>query len=84
MPMEQIKLTKTAQQFLLRMQKYGILSPANTELVLNQLIFSDSRYVGLDETKWTIRNVIADQLDADQMAFLDLVLYQKEDGLATH
>ena len=81
---EQIKLTKASYQFLMRLALWGVLAPDLLELILNQLIFSDSRFVSLQETKWTIRSTLANSLDAEQMAFLDLVLYQKEDELPLH
>lgn len=81
---ERVKLTKASQQFLFRLQQIGILSPDLFEVILNQLTFSESRYVGLQETKWAVRKVLMSSLNADQTAFLDLILYQKEDGLAVH
>jgi uncharacterized protein Smg (DUF494 family) len=81
---EKMKFTKASYQFLVRLVLWGILAPETLELIINQLLFSDSRYVTLQETKWTIRNILADNLDAAQLAFLDLVLYPKEDKLALH
>lgn len=81
---EQIKLTKASYQFLMRMSTWGIISPEALERIVNQLIFSDSRFVHLQETKWTIRNTLADNLAPEQLAFLDLVLYQREDELGLH
>lgn len=81
---EQIKFTKASYQFLTRMLLWGVIASENIELVINQLIFSESRYVTLQETKWTVRNILADKLDTAQLAFLDLVLYQKEDDLPLH
>lgn len=81
---EQMKLTKASYQFLMRVALWGIVAPDVFELILNQLIFSDSRFVSLQETKWTIRNTLASSLDAEQLAFLDLVLYHKEDELLLH
>ena len=81
---EQIKLTKASYQFLMRIASWGIVAQDVFELILNQLIFSDSRFVSLQETKWTIRNTLASSLDAEQLAFLDLVLYHKEDELLLH
>lgn len=81
---EQLKLTKASYQFLMRIASWGIVAQDVFELVLNQLIFSDSRFVSLQETKWTIRNTLASSLDAEQLAFLDLVLYHKEDELLLH
>lgn len=81
---EQRKLTKPSYQFLTRLIQWGILSQDSFEMILNQLLFSESRFVTLQETKWTIRNILAENLDANQLAFLDLVLYQKEDELPLH
>ena len=81
---EQMKLTKASYQFLMRMQLWNIVNPLSFELIMNQLQFSDSRVVTLQETKWTIRNVLSSNLDEEQLAFLDLVLYQTEDKLTKH
>lgn len=81
---EKIKLTKASYQFLTRLLLWGIIAPETMELIINQLIFSESRFVTLQETKWTIRNTLAENLNASQLAFLDLVLYQKEDQLPLH
>lgn len=81
---EQKKFTKASYQFITRMLLWGVIASETMELVINQLLFSESRYVTLQETKWTIRNTLAENLDASQLAFLDLVLYQKEDELPLH
>ena len=79
-----MKLTKASYQFLMRVALWGVLAPDVLELIINQLIFSESRFVTLQETKWTIRSTLANSLDAEQLAFLDLVLYHKEDELPLH
>jgi len=81
---EQLKLTKASYQFLMRISSLGIVAPQTLELVINRLFFSDSRFVSLQETKWTIRNTLAQTLNSEQLAFLELVLYFKEDGLSLH
>ena len=81
---EQIKLTKASYQFLMRMKLWNIVSSESFELIMNQVHYSDSRIVTLQEIKWTIRNVLAVHLDERQLAFLDLVLYQSEDKLTLH
>lgn len=78
---EQIKLTKASYQFLMRMKLWQIIDADLFETIIGQLIFSESRIVTLQETKWTIRNTLAPNLNEQQLAFLDLVLYQKEDHL---
>lgn len=81
---ERAKLTKASYQFLMRISSWGLIAQDTLELIMNQLIFSDSRFVTLQETKWAIRNCLAHSLDAKQLAFLDLVLYHKEDELSLH
>ncbi len=83
-PHEQAKLTKASHQFLVRMAAWGVITPDTQELIINRLIFSDSRFVSLQETKWTIRNTLANGLSPEQLSFLELVLYQKEDQLPLH
>ncbi|HRD69036.1 MAG TPA: DUF494 family protein [Legionella sp.] len=81
---EQIKISKASYQFLMRMKLWHIIDNDTFELILNQLQFSDSRIVTLQETKWTIRNILASHLTEEQLAFLDIVLYQTEDSLTVH
>lgn len=81
---EQMKLSKASYQFLMRMQLWQIIDTELFEAIMNQLHFSESRIVTLQETKWTIRNLLETTLDPKQLAFLDLVLYQKEDELVMH
>lgn len=83
-PEETFKFTKASYQFITRMLLWGIIASENMEMIIDQLLFSESRFITLEETKWTIRNVLAENLDASQLAFLDLVLYQKEDNLPLH
>lgn len=81
---EQMKLTKASYQFLMRMKQWGVIDSEVFELVVHQLQFSESRIVMLQETKWTIRNVLASSLSEKQLSFLDLVLYQTEDAYIVH
>ena len=81
---EQIKLTKASHQFLVRLASWGIISPETLELIINRLVLSDSRFVSLQETKWTVRTTLARGLTLEQVAFLDLILYQKEDQFPVH
>ena len=81
---ETLKFTKASYQFLMHLNKLGIIGPDSMEIAINHLMLSDSRLVGLNETKWTLRNILSEGLDENQLAFLDLVLYQKEDNLPTH
>ncbi|MFA5960233.1 MAG: DUF494 family protein [Tatlockia sp.] len=83
-PEEVFKLTKASYQFLMRLMQLHLIAEDTMEYIINQLVFSESRFVTLQETKWTIRNTLAGDLEPAQLAFLDLVLYQKEDKLALH
>lgn len=78
------KLTKASYQFLTRMIFSKIIHATVIEQIIHQLLQSNSRFVTLQETKWTIRSKMASYLDAKELAFLDLVLYQKEDELPLH
>lgn len=81
---EQMKLTKASYQFLMRMKLWNIIDTDQFEVIMDQLQFSDSRIVNLQETKWTIRNVLETDLSEEQLAFLDLVLYKSEDKYEIH
>lgn len=81
---ELIRFTKPGYQFLVKIMRAKIIHPAIMEQIIHTLVESDSRFVSLQETKWTLRNKIAGHLDSKDLAFLDLVLYQKEDGLPVH
>ena len=68
----------------MRIKAWGFVTSEMFELIISKLIFSESRFVSLQETKWTIRNTLANSLDVTQLAFLDLVLYHAEDELLLH
>jgi Smg protein len=81
---ERAKLSKASYQFLQQLVLWEVVPADLMELILNRLLFSEAPVVELQETKWTVRNTLATTLDEKQLAFLDLVLYQKEHGLALH
>ena len=81
---EQLKLTKASYQFLMQLESMGLLSSKSLEIIINRVFFSESRFVSLQETKWTIRNTLEQHLNAEQLAFLELILYCQEDGVALH
>lgn len=81
---EQMKMTKASYQFLMKMKLWGIVDAHLFELIMDQFDSSESRIITLQEAKWTIRNILAKTLDEEQLAFLDLVLYRKEDELTVH
>lgn len=81
---EQMKMTKASYQFLMKMKLCGVIDNDCFELIMNQLLCSESRIITLQETKWTIRTVLSATLSEQQLIFLDLVLYQAEDKLVLH
>lgn len=81
---ERLRLTKASYQFITRLRSWGIVSPEVLELIINRLMYSESRFVSLYETKWTIRNTLASNLSSEQLLFLDLILFQREDGMRLH
>ena len=83
-PEEQFKFTKSSYQFMVRLMHLELIAPEIIEEIIHQLLFSESPFVTLQEAKWAIRDTLAPRLNQKQLAFLDLVLYQKEDRLPLH
>lgn len=81
---EQMKLTKASYQCLMRLLIWDILQIDTLEQVVEQLMLSDSQMITLEETKWAVHQVLSETLDTNQLTFLDLVLYQKEDNYTRH
>ncbi len=82
--LERCKLTKTSYQFLMKLSLCNFLSPFQIDAIIQKASLSDSRFVAVEEIKWIIRSTLVHNLDDLQVAFLDLVLYQKEDRLVMH
>lgn len=76
---ERLKMTKSSYQFLSRMQQQSVIDSYTFELIMNQILFSDSRIVNLEETKWIVRNILSENMDENHVPFLDLLLYQREE-----
>lgn len=83
-PVEQNKLTNASHQLLMRMKLWDILSHDAFEHVMNILLFSESSIVTLHETKWAIRKVLGEAMDAGELAFLDLILNIDKTSQALH
>lgn len=81
---EMIKLTKKSYQFLEQLIQLDLIGEHTLELIINQLLFSHSPFVHLDETKWIVQQTLADSLNTNELAFLNLVLYEKEEGARQH
>ena len=82
--LEQIKLTKSSYQFLMRMKLLGIIEAESFEHVMNLLQFSESRIVTLHETKWAIRKVLSEMLDKGEMDFLELIFHRENELQTLH
>lgn len=81
---EQLKFTQASYHFIIRLMHLNIIASEALEQIINQLLLSESRFVTLEETKWTFRNALGANLKIGQLAFLDLLLYQKENALPLH
>jgi Smg protein len=79
---EQMRLSKASYQFLYQLMTWGVIPADIMELIINRLMFSESRVIELSETKWIVRHTMATTFDPEQLAFFDLVIYQKEHGFA--
>jgi uncharacterized protein Smg (DUF494 family) len=75
---EQYKLTKASYQFINKLFMTGYVAPEIIELIINRLVFSESRFVSLAETKSTIWNTLVDVLDKEQLAFLEKIIYNEQ------
>jgi uncharacterized protein Smg (DUF494 family) len=82
--MERLKLSKSSYQFLMRLKAWGILNEQSFELLLDKLHYTNSHIVTLQEIKWMTRELLVEHLTPLQLSFLDLVLYQTEDGYLAH
>lgn len=78
------KFTSASHQFLMRFCAMKLVSQEVMELILHQLSLSKDPVISLSELKWSIRKAVSNILDFEQLAYLDLVLYQKEDGILPH
>lgn len=81
---EKIKLTSRSSRFLVQLHHMNIIGEKTFELILNQLVFSNSGFVTLNETKWVIFKTLESSLTENQLALLNLILYQKEDEITQH
>lgn len=81
---EQVKFTKKSAKFLEQLRHLNLIGEKTFELIMNQLLFSDSEFISLREAKWVVHHTLADSLDEHQLALLDVILYQHEDNLTQH
>ena len=81
---ELLKLSSKSRQFLEQLMQFDIIGEYTIELIINQLLFSESQLVPLQEAKWTVRKTLEENLDDKQIAFIDLILYGNEDEVVCH
>lgn len=81
---EQMKLTKASQQFLMKMKTWHMLNEQQFETIMSQLLFSDSRIVNLEETKWVIKNTLSNDLSNNQLLFIESVLNTNNQAETAH
>jgi uncharacterized protein Smg (DUF494 family) len=81
---ERIKFTNKSYKFLEHLIHLNLIGEKTFELIMNQLLFSNSEFVSLNETKWVVHQTLSDSLDEHQLAFLNVILYQHEDKMTQH
>ncbi len=81
---EMMKLSKGSYKFLMYLAQNGAIKSQELELILTHLLYSESSVVHLEETKWAIRNLLAQSLDHKQMLFLDFLLNSGGEEWITH
>lgn len=79
---ERLKFTKKSHQFIEYLMQLDIIGEKTFELIMNQLLFSDSHFISLNEAKWVVHHTLVDSLDEQQLAFLNMILSLPEDNLA--
>lgn len=83
-PQEQFKFTKASYQFIMRLMQMDVIAKEVMEHIINQLFHSDSPFVTLEETQWTIRQSLEEHLEIDQRAFLDVILADRKPKQLLH
>lgn len=83
-PEERIKMTKAAYQFLIRLNVTEVIGAKHFEQIMNQVLFSDSRIVNLEEMKWLTRNTLENSLDTMQLDVLDNLLFGDAEPITIH
>lgn len=82
---ERIKLTKPAHQLLLQIYASEILPHDVIEVILNKLVEKNiDNYITYDDIKYIIKSTLKSEMDDKQLAIIDLLFYQKEDGQSFH
>lgn len=81
---EKMKFSENCFQLLILLFNSAEISNDLLESVINRLINSKSDYVTFEQVKHAILSTLAQNITAEQLAFLDLLFYQKEDGNILH
>jgi Smg protein len=76
------KLDVEAQGFLLFLERQGVLSPAQRELVLERVMALDIGEVDVEELKWIILMVLFNQPDQEAAyAWLENLMFDHDEAL---
>jgi len=67
-PQEETKLNLECRNFLLFLERTGILTPTIREIVIDRVMAIENETIALDELKWTVLMVLLSQSD-DDVAF---------------
>lgn len=71
---ECVKLNVYCQNFLLRVERLGLLIPKGREAIIDQLVQYEADSIGFDEVKWTFINSLNTTLTEKELLFLDFIL----------
>ena len=72
--LEQVKLTKPAIQFLIRLLHTGMLNPLQFEQVMNLVLESTDRYVTVAEARRIAHQVLSESLSFKELLMLEFAL----------
>jgi Smg protein len=81
---EQVKLTKPANQFLMRLMHSGMLSAIQFELIMNQVLDSTERYVTVNELAMMMHQVLSESVSPKELMMLEFMLDSELEPITKH
>lgn len=81
---EQLKFSDDSLKLLMFLFNSEAIPYDLLELTVDKLLDSKANYVTFEQVKHKILSTLSEELDSEQLAFLDLLFYQKEDGYSLH
>lgn len=82
--LEQVKLTKPAIQFLMRLLHTGILNSEMFERVMNMVLESPERYVSVSELTAIVHVVLAENLSHRELMMLEFAINLENSHTTMH